>query len=167
MSEQTDTVRPCVHHSGPGLPSRRQVVGGVAAAGGACFLAACGGSSSTGGSGGSGSSGEASSEGSSGGGETSAEGVPAADVSVGGGVIMGDADQPYVVTQPAEGEFKAFTATCTHTGCTVGSVENNEIICPCHGSRFDAASGEVLAGPASGPLDQLQVAMDGDTIVVS
>ena len=80
---------------------------------------------------------------------------------------MGEADEPYVVTQPSEGDYRAFTATCTHTGCTVGSVEDNEIVCPCHGSRFDASSGEVLQGPAAAPLDELQVSDEGGTLVVS
>ena len=134
--------------------------------GGACLLAACGGSSSEGSGSGSASADAGSSSGGSGGSSVEPQGVPAADVSVGGGVIDGEADRPYVVTQPTEGEYRAFSAVCTHTGCTVGSVENNEIICPCHGSRFDAASGEVLGGPASGPLEQFTVSDEGGTLVV-
>ncbi|GIF99486.1 hypothetical protein Cci01nite_45800 [Catellatospora citrea] len=57
-----------------------------------------------------------------------------------------------VVTQPVEGSFKAFTSICTHKQCQVGSVENDQIICPCHGSRYSAADGSVLQGPATLPL---------------
>ena len=57
-------------------------------------------------------------------------------------------DDKLVVTQPTEGEFKGFTAVCTHQGCTVGRVEDGEIRCPCHGSRFSAEDGSVVGGPA-------------------
>ena len=71
------------------------------------------------------------------------------DIPVGGGVII---DEPAVViTQPAEGEVKAFTAICTHQGCLVSEVVDNEIICPCHGSRFSAVDGSVTSGPAPPP----------------
>lgn len=71
---------------------------------------------------------------------------PAAEVPVGGGKVY--ADQRVVVTQPRRGEFKAFSASCTHQGCLVGSVEGGRINCPCHGSQFDIASGEPLQGPS-------------------
>jgi Rieske Fe-S protein len=89
--------------------------------------------------------------------------VAAADVPVGGGVVM-DADK-VVVTQPAEGEFKAFTAVCTHQGCVVASVADNEIACPCHGSLFSAEDGSVLNGPATAPLTEIEVQVMGGSIV--
>lgn len=70
------------------------------------------------------------------------------DIAVGGGVIV---DQ-VVVTQPEQGDFKAFTAICTHQGCTVNSVADNVIHCPCHGSAFSATDGSVVNGPAAQPL---------------
>lgn len=75
--------------------------------------------------------------------------VAVADVPVGGGVIL--ADEQVVVTRPTADDVVVLSAICTHTGCPVGSV-TDAINCPCHGSRFDLATGEVLAGPASGPL---------------
>ncbi|MGQ0631436.1 MAG: Rieske (2Fe-2S) protein [Sporichthyaceae bacterium] len=72
------------------------------------------------------------------------------DIPVGGGKIF--EDQKVVVTQPTKGTFKGFSATCTHTGCTVGSVTGGSIVCPCHGSRFSIADGMVQAGPAEAPL---------------
>ena len=69
------------------------------------------------------------------------------DVPVGGGVVLADRD--VVVTQPVPGTFQAFSATCTHQGCTVSEVANGTINCPCHGSRFAVADGSVTAGPAT------------------
>src|SRR5438445_330336 len=69
-----------------------------------------------------------------------------ADVPVGGGKVF--ADKQVVVTQPAQGTFAAFSAVCTHQGCTVDSVANGTINCPCHGSKFKIADGSVATGPA-------------------
>ena len=51
----------------------------------------------------------------------------------------------------------AFSATCTHQGCTVGPVRDGRIVCPCHGSEFDARTGAVVRGPATRPLPQVRV----------
>ncbi|MCR1782952.1 Rieske (2Fe-2S) protein [Nocardioides carbamazepini] len=81
--------------------------------------------------------------------------VAAADVPVGGGVVLND--EEIVVTQPTAGEFKAFTAVCTHQGCLVGSVSDGAIHCPCHDSSFSATDGSVEGGPANGPLAEVAV----------
>ncbi len=87
------------------------------------------------------------------------------DIPVGGGVII---DEPAVViTQPAEGEVKAFTAICTHQGCLVSEVVDNEIICPCHGSRFSAVDGSVTSGPATTGLTAAGVVVEGGSVVLS
>lgn len=88
--------------------------------------------------------------------------VEAADVAVGGGVIL--ADQNLVVTQPAQGEFRAFSATCTHQGCQVSDVADGTIICNCHQSRFAITDGSVVAGPAGGPLPETEVVVEGGTV---
>ncbi|RKN47851.1 Rieske (2Fe-2S) protein [Micromonospora endolithica] len=85
-----------------------------------------------------------------------------ADVPVGGGRIL--ADQGIVLTQPAAGTIKAFSARCTHQGCTVTSVDDGTIVCACHNSVFDIADGSVRGGPAKQPLPETPVAVDGDTI---
>jgi nitrite reductase/ring-hydroxylating ferredoxin subunit len=98
-------------------------------------------------------------------------GLTVADVPVGGGTIL--ADQEVVVTQPTKGEFKAFTAICTHQGCTVTKVEDGQIVCPCHGSRFSIEDGANTEGPngtAAGSVADLQpkkVSVEGDQISVS
>lgn len=89
--------------------------------------------------------------------------VAAADVPVGGGVIL--ADEEVVITQPEDGEFKGFSSTCTHQGCTVGSVSDGLIRCPCHGSRYFIEDGTVENGPATKPLPEVSVSLEGDQIV--
>jgi len=86
-----------------------------------------------------------------------------ADVPVGGGVVV--KDQKVVVTQPKAGEFKGFTAVCTHAGCVVKDVAGGTINCPCHGSKFSITDGSVVAGPAKKPLAEAPVTVDGAQIV--
>jgi Rieske Fe-S protein len=90
--------------------------------------------------------------------------VAISEVAVGGGVVV---DEKYVVTQPEDGEFKAFSAICTHQGCPVGSVEDGMIVCPCHNSHYDISSGEPVSGPAPEPLTAVQFTQSGDTIYVT
>jgi Rieske Fe-S protein len=69
-----------------------------------------------------------------------------------------------VVTQPTAGEFKAFSAVCTHMGCTVNQIADGKIECPCHGSEYSIATGEVLRGPAPRPLPAKQIKVSGESI---
>ena len=85
------------------------------------------------------------------------------DVPVGGGKIV--ADKKIVITQPQSGTFHAFTAVCTHAGCTVGSVSSGTINCPCHGSRFNVNTGAVVNGPASSPLAPVNIKVQGTSIL--
>jgi Rieske Fe-S protein len=85
------------------------------------------------------------------------------DVPVGGGKIL--TDKKIVLTQPKSGEFHGFSATCTHAGCTVGSVSDGTINCPCHGSRFSVTNGAVVNGPATSPLPPVSVTVQGTSIV--
>jgi len=64
-----------------------------------------------------------------------------------------------------EEEFYALDLTCTHLGCTV-TVTPTELVCPCHGSRFDR-QGAVLQGPAERPLRRLEVRIEGERWVVT
>jgi nitrite reductase/ring-hydroxylating ferredoxin subunit len=84
-------------------------------------------------------------------------------VPVGGGIVL--VDDKVVVTQPTEGDFRAFTAVCTHQHLLVGSVENGVIHCDNHGSEFDFATGEVSHGPAAEPLATVAITVDGKKIV--
>ena len=84
-------------------------------------------------------------------------------VPAGGGVILAKAD--VVVTRDSSGAVHAFSATCTHQGCQVTQVKNGQILCPCHGSRFDANTGEVVSGPAPRALPKVDVTVQGNDIV--
>ena len=73
-----------------------------------------------------------------------------ADIPAGGGVIL--KDQNVVLTKDQSGKVCAFSAICTHQGCSVTAVEGGTINCPCHGSKFNFTTGEPVAGPAQKPL---------------
>ncbi|UOX92376.1 Rieske (2Fe-2S) protein [Amycolatopsis sp. FBCC-B4732] len=90
---------------------------------------------------------------------------PAADIPVGGGKVF--ADKQVVVTQPAAGTFAAFSAVCTHQGCTVDAVADGTINCPCHGSKFKIADGSVANGPASQPLPKKAVTVTGGKVTLA
>ncbi|MFI9638705.1 Rieske (2Fe-2S) protein [Micromonospora sp. NPDC051925] len=85
-----------------------------------------------------------------------------ADIPVGGGKIF--KTEGVVVTQPTAGTIKAFSATCTHQGCTVTSVKDGTIVCGCHNSVFGIADGAVQSGPAGQPLAARAVTVDGADI---
>ena len=128
---------------------RKTVIAGAGVGLAAAALAGC----SSGGGSGSG-SGSAS-------GETSAALTKTTDVPVGSGVVVGEV----VVTQPAAGDFKAFSAVCTHTGCLINEVADGTINCPCHGSKF-SLDGAVVNGPASRPLNAEVITVRGDSILL-
>lgn len=89
---------------------------------------------------------------------------PASAVAVGSGKIF--AEQSVVVTQPTKGKFRAFTSTCTHMGCPVNKVEGDEIVCPCHGSRYSVTDGSVVAGPAPAALAKRPVEVQDGRIIL-
>ena len=91
--------------------------------------------------------------------------VTTAEVPVGGGFIMPNAD--YVVTQPTKGTYKAFSKICTHQGCPVTKIVDKEIVCPCHQSHFSITDGSVLSGPAQSPLPAATTKVSGSTISIS
>jgi Rieske Fe-S protein len=131
-----------------GRLTRRSVLSGAAAVGvaaGVGALAACG----------------------DGGGPGSSAGdvvtVRTDQVPVGGAVIVGAA----VVSQPTAGEFRAFSAVCTHEGCLVARVTGDTVECTCHFSTFSVVDGSVLGGPAPRPLPSRTVTAAGDTLTVA
>lgn len=84
------------------------------------------------------------------------------EVPVGGCFVVSAAK--IVLTQPTEGDFKAFTAVCTHQGCIVKTSSDGEIPCPCHGSRFSLTDGSPQSGPATAALAAVAITVDGDSI---
>jgi nitrite reductase/ring-hydroxylating ferredoxin subunit len=138
------------------------MLAGVGLAGLAGTLAACGSGGSAGSAAGPG-SGAAASD-SAGGASAGGSSVLAAtsQIPVGGGKVF--AAQRVVVTQPAAGQFKAFSAVCTHMQCIVDQVSNGTIDCPCHGSQFAITDGHVVTGPAPSPLPAASIKVDGEKI---
>ena len=140
---------------GAGVSRRTLLVAGSGTALGLTVLAAC-------------------SSGSSGGSSTtvsppkgSAAGTLAkvADVPVGGAVSAQDASgKPVIVAQPTQGKLVAFSAICTHQGCTVAP-QGKILQCPCHGSTYDLATGDNTGGPAPRPLARLTVKVKGGNVV--
>ncbi|MEV8532991.1 Rieske (2Fe-2S) protein [Streptomyces sp. NPDC051211] len=88
---------------------------------------------------------------------------PAADVPVGGAKLY--RERKVLVSCPAEGQYKAFSAQCTHAGCVLDKIVENEGNCPCHGSRFDVTTGKVLRGPADTPLPAVPVRAEGGKLI--
>jgi Rieske Fe-S protein len=132
--------------------SRRTVLG-ASVVGAAGLLTACGGGSST-----ADPASSASKPASGGGALVKTSGVP-----VGNGVIL--EAKKVVVVQPTAGQFKAFTAVCTHMGCTVATIKGGTISCPCHGSTYSAKDGSVTGGPAPRPLKEIKVTVKGAEVV--
>lgn len=135
-------------------PTRRTALAGVATVGlGIPLLAACGGD---------------------GGGDAVAETTTAAagttvaataDIEIGGGTIF--PEQQLVVTQPTEGDFRGFSSICTHQSCPVTSVTDGMIECTCHGSSFSITDGSPRGGPATEPLPEVALTVEGDQVTVA
>lgn len=84
------------------------------------------------------------------------------EVPAGGGLVLEDAG--IVLTRSESDSVAAFSAICTHQGCTVNEVSGGTINCFCHGSRFDAATGAPVAGPAKAPLEQFAVTVRDNAV---
>ncbi|MET9273077.1 Rieske (2Fe-2S) protein [Kribbella sp. NPDC003557] len=175
-----DTMAPATPADGGELRDRRTVLRCAAMAAlvgaGAPILAACGGSDDASGGGGTSpsASGSSSAPGTSSTPSSSAPSSsapagggavlgPAADVPVGGGAVFKDAK--VVVTQPTAGQFKGFSAVCTHQGNPIGSVEGGQIVCPFHNSHFSITDGSPVSGPAQSALPAVNVKVEGSNIV--
>ena len=94
------------------------------------------------------------------------------NIPVGGGKVYTTAKGSVLVTQPTKGSFRAFSASCTHQGCTIGSgstvnaVRGGSVSCPCHGASFNASTGAVLRGPARSALPKYTVTTDSTYVYI-
>ncbi|MEV6208768.1 Rieske (2Fe-2S) protein [Kitasatospora sp. NPDC051914] len=162
MNEPAATASAAETDRGPAASRRTLLCGAAAvlAAGGTVAVTGCSSSSPSGSSGSTGGSGGTQTQNA-----APVDLGPAADIPVGGGKVF--REQKIVVTQPAAGEYKAFSAKCTHAGCVVDAVKDKLIDCPCHGSRFSITDGAVEAGPAPKPLPSYKVAVVNDNVQVT
>jgi cytochrome b6-f complex iron-sulfur subunit len=76
-------------------------------------------------------------------------------------------ERPVLVIRAADGQFRAFSAICTHLQCVVGwSAERNQIECPCHGGVY-SSEGQNIAGPPPRHLEELVVTLNDGAVIVS
>ncbi|MGW6737230.1 Rieske (2Fe-2S) protein [Streptomyces sp. NPDC055013] len=150
-------------------PSRRTVVAAVGAAGLAVALTACGSDDDASGSSteqGAGAGATTEAGGTSGGaGAGGAALAKTADIPEGGGKVFGD--EKVVVSQPAAGDYKAFSTICTHQNCPMTDLKEDTLSCACHGSQFSVLDGSVKKGPATQPLAAKQISVSGDSITLA
>lgn len=83
------------------------------------------------------------------------------------GKLFAFGNKPGILLRLANGEYRAFTAVCTHLQCTVQFREDfQQIWCACHNAHFDL-NGKVASGPPPAPLEAFQVFVDKEDIIVS
>lgn len=86
----------------------------------------------------------------------------AAGLAPGNGAVLRRGLHRVAVYRSGDGALHAFNARCPHMGCVVRwSSEEKSWDCPCHGSRFEAATGAILNGPTSEPLALFEGDPDG------
>ncbi|MET9166250.1 Rieske (2Fe-2S) protein [Streptomyces cellulosae] len=88
---------------------------------------------------------------------------PENEVAAGGAKLY--RDHNVVVSRGEDGSFTAYNTVCTHAGCPVNKLDGTRLVCPCHGSEFDAGTGKVLREPAVAPLKPLAVEVKNGTLV--
>lgn len=74
-------------------------------------------------------------------------------------------DHNVVVSRDGDGTLKAYSTVCTHAGCPINKLQGTTLVCPCHGSQFDAVTGKVVQAPATEPLTELSVKSANGRIV--
>ena len=87
------------------------------------------------------------------------------EVAPGRAIKFKDSGKPAILVRLDNGDFVAYSAVCTHQGCTV-AYQDGDLACPCHGSLFDPAEGAaVVTGPATRPLPEIPVKIQGGEVV--
>lgn len=90
------------------------------------------------------------------------------DLSAGEGILV-DVDGESIALFEVDDGYYAISNTCTHSGGSLcdGMVTGTMVTCPLHGAAFDITSGDVMGPPASEPVEQYDVTVDGDEIRVA
>lgn len=87
------------------------------------------------------------------------------DIPIGTAKAVKSADgKQLIISHPGAGKVAAFSAICTHAGCPVKPV-GESLDCPCHGSKFNYATGEPTEGPAKTALPAFAIHMKGRNIM--
>jgi Rieske Fe-S protein len=90
-----------------------------------------------------------------------------AKMALGDGQLFKYGSKPGLLLHTNEGEWRAFSAICTHLECTVRYERaKSRIFCACHEGVYDLA-GKNVSGPPPKPLNKYVVEVDGDDLVVS
>lgn len=90
-----------------------------------------------------------------------------ADIEKDSGTIVRFGSKPVIVVRSANGEVRAFSATCTHLDCTVQYRKDMGLIwCACHNGKYDF-NGRNVAGPPPRPLEEYRVILQGDEVLIS
>lgn len=95
--------------------------------------------------------------------------IPAAELPVGTSARIEVAGRTLLLRREASDVVHAYSAACTHQGCTVApaSEDGQDVFaCPCHGSHFDVETGVPFGGPAQKPLNRFTATVDGDWVLV-
>ncbi len=83
------------------------------------------------------------------------------------GKIVKFGSRPALLVRVSDGDWRAFSAVCTHLNCTVQYRESSrQIWCACHNGLYDL-NGKVVSGPPPAPLEEYAVRVRGDEVVIS
>ena len=83
------------------------------------------------------------------------------------GKVFAFGSRPAIVVRTPAGDWRAFTAVCTHLNCTVQYRGDMQMIwCACHNGMYDL-NGKVVSGPPPRPLEEYAVHVRTDEVLVS
>ena len=85
---------------------------------------------------------------------------------VGNAALVNASGRGFLVARTGNDAFVALTATCTHEACTVTGFQNQQYVCPCHGSVY-SLSGTNVSGPAPRPLQSFGTSFSGGILTVA
>jgi cytochrome b6-f complex iron-sulfur subunit len=98
---------------------------------------------------------------------TSVKAGPLTSFAKNSGTIIRFGNRPVILIRLTSGDFRAFSATCTHLECTVQYRKDLELIwCACHNGKYDL-TGRNISGPPPRPLDVYRVVVQGEDVFIS
>jgi cytochrome b6-f complex iron-sulfur subunit len=85
---------------------------------------------------------------------------------VGNAALVNASGRGFLVARTGNDAFVALTSTCTHEACTITGLQNQQYVCPCHGSVF-TLSGTNVSGPAPRPLQTFGTSFSSGILTVA